>query len=495
MQPVSAAAPNLSQTEQLPAYDGSLVALPAWLRLLARCAHLFPPEVAFFLLTGAAAAGPKTAVLSVKQASMLSESLMGSLNYGVLNPPPIGDKFDNAYDTFQQLPNNPHGLAAAPTMSAALKEQFLIAPARILAVDLQLCNMLLALITASGRKRHYYVQAGSSGVKLLNILISDSKKGASAFTQSVENRDTKYFLKQALDMKLTCVSQEEFNHIRDLVEDYNGRLPSGEQMTSTQLCDHFLDLLSALCSDRLDSALATDMATNKVSYGDLPATLEAVDRVLTNLVADNRRKAAHAARAFQAAPPAEGANGTSNKRNGGRDPSRVRIPCPLCAKPGHIESQCFQNKNADEDTLRRAPRGTPAHAEWQRRKPSKAAASTTATHSLASSTTEIEELFASALANGGTTPITYGFDVPGRAALATAVDDPGWDRTPVLPTPSPSSPHAVPTTHHTRWIQENLVALAPSTIACSSAADVECEECEGPTNPPAKTDGSPVFCC
>ena len=261
MQPISATAPSDGQQEQLPAFDGSLVALPAWLRLLARSAHLFPPEVAFFLLTGAATAGPKTAVLSVKQAALLSGNLLGTLNYGVLSPPPIEDIFNSAYDTLQQLPNNPHDLAATPTMSAPLKEQFLIAPARILAVDLQLCNILLALITASGRKRHYHSLSSSSGVKLLNVLIADSKKGTSAFTQSVENRDTKYFLRQALGMRLTCLSQEEFNHIRDLVEDYNSRLPHNEQMTTTQLCDHFLELLSALASDRLDSALATDMAT------------------------------------------------------------------------------------------------------------------------------------------------------------------------------------------------------------------------------------------
>ena len=43
-----------------------------------------------------------------------------------------------------------------------------------------------------------------------------------------------------------------------------------------------------------------------------------------------------------------------------------------------------------------------------------AAPAPAATHSLASSAADIETLFASALANGGTTPIPYGFDVPGR---------------------------------------------------------------------------------
>ena len=105
LQPAAAAA--LSE-DKLPTYDGSLVALGAWLRLLSRSAHLLPAEIAFFLLTAATAAGPKTAVLSPKHAQLLSQGLVKAQNYGILHPPPVDDQFEAVYDSLQLLAENPH---------------------------------------------------------------------------------------------------------------------------------------------------------------------------------------------------------------------------------------------------------------------------------------------------------------------------------------------------------------------------------------------------
>ena len=84
------------------------------------------------------------------------------------------------------------------------------------------CNVLLSLITAPGRKQHYAQKAMNSGVKLLGIFIADSKKGTSMYSQSHENRSIKFYLRQALAMRLTCLSQEEFNHMRDLIDTRHG---------------------------------------------------------------------------------------------------------------------------------------------------------------------------------------------------------------------------------------------------------------------------------
>ena len=145
-----------STVEKMPTCDGSQIALASWLRELKRFEHLLPSDVAFWVVTGAcSASGGKTAVASVQHALLLHNDLLEACDFSIVNPPPNDNKYVDLYASMRAnggenspLPEN------ATTLSAALKDQYLIAPARLKQMDLQYRNIILALITSPGRKNH-----------------------------------------------------------------------------------------------------------------------------------------------------------------------------------------------------------------------------------------------------------------------------------------------------------------------------------------------------
>ena len=154
-----------------------------------------------------------------------------------------------------------------PTMVAAtVGAQFQVAPVRLLQLDLLYRNILLGLITSPGRKAHYAMLAGNSGVKLMRQLLTDKNSSLSAFIQDPHYAHLKARLRQVLGLKMSCLSQEEFNNIRDQIMEINIQLPESERMTEVQQCDHFRSLITDLNSVGLSIRLDNDLMINQVPY-------------------------------------------------------------------------------------------------------------------------------------------------------------------------------------------------------------------------------------
>ena len=64
---------------------------------------------------------------------------------------------------------------------------------------------------------------GPSGIALLAKLNEDSKLAESIYSQSPHSRQIKSQLAEAMRRKLTHLSLEEFDEIKDLIEDLNAR--------------------------------------------------------------------------------------------------------------------------------------------------------------------------------------------------------------------------------------------------------------------------------
>lgn len=65
--------------------------------------------------------------------------------------------------------------AILPATPPDVPDSHVIAPDRILLLDLKLRNIILGLITSRGRKRHYQNKT-NSGCALLRLMIEDSKR-------------------------------------------------------------------------------------------------------------------------------------------------------------------------------------------------------------------------------------------------------------------------------------------------------------------------------
>ena len=65
---------------------------------------------------------------------------------------------------------------------------------------------------------------GPSGIALLALLNSDAKLAESQYSQSPHSRQIKGQLAEAMRRKLTHLSLEEFDEIRDLIEELNSQL-------------------------------------------------------------------------------------------------------------------------------------------------------------------------------------------------------------------------------------------------------------------------------
>ena len=95
-----AAEPDQTESDNLPVFDGSQLAMAQWLRDLEAAQHLFDSDVTYFLVTATAVTSQcKTAVLSPEHSLLLTHgiTLDDNFNYSVLRPPPVKDAFRTRY--------------------------------------------------------------------------------------------------------------------------------------------------------------------------------------------------------------------------------------------------------------------------------------------------------------------------------------------------------------------------------------------------------------
>ena len=366
------AADTTEPESKLPLWDGThLTGLP-WLRELEACEHLFDADVAYYLRTAAVVtSAAKTAVSSLEHSALLSQDIIRKQNYSVTNPPP-DDNFKELYANIQakiaadEPPfTGPAIKTALPSKAAlvTLPDTHILSPDRIMLIDLKLRNAILALITSRGRKLHYQ-QLTQSGVTLLKQLLEDTKPSAGAYTQSPYILQLKAQLAQLQKVTLSCPSQIEFDQIRDSIDEVNCQLDEEDRMTSHQLCDHYISLISKLKSQPLWLALQVELRTAAVKYGDTASTLTCITRVLTTFIAHEQALADEASGQGGTGRALPGMD--TDHPPGGRDPIKTglgkkgppKTPCPICKKM-HWKNKCFQNVNADEDAKKLAVRIAP----------------------------------------------------------------------------------------------------------------------------------------
>ena len=354
-----------SETDQsLPLWNGTQIDAPDWLRELEAGEHLLDADVAFFLQTGCVVVGNgKTAVASYHQSALLQLDLISTQKYNVLNPPPVDLKFTKLYDDVRAevvKRGVTAEISAFPaTPSTALPDNHILAPDRIMQINLKLRNVILSLITSRGRKR-YYQDLTQSGTELLRHLIKDSKSVTNQFQQSPHTMQMKAKLQQLKNLTLSQPSQIEFDEIRDSIEEINEQLENKDRMTSNQLCDHYISLVTGLNSTPLWLALQMELRVAAVKYGDVTNTVQCITRVLTNFISHEL-----------AVAELSSANRNKNRAftagaNKNKDPSKTGLqrkgppttPCPFCKKM-HWGEQCFQNPNANDSTKKLALRIAP----------------------------------------------------------------------------------------------------------------------------------------
>ena len=151
-----------AEPQTLPVTDATQLDIPSWIRELASCTHLFDADVAYFIHTGCGLAQAKTAVISKEHSALLKNNFIQQERFGILNPPPVDDGFKQLYaSTRAKLLASASGTAGAmaaailPATPPDVPDSHVIAPDRILLLDLKLRNIILGLITSRGRKRHY----------------------------------------------------------------------------------------------------------------------------------------------------------------------------------------------------------------------------------------------------------------------------------------------------------------------------------------------------
>ena len=120
---------------QLPTCDGTQLDLGIWLRNLLNSQHLLPPEIAYFVITGALATKDhKTVVCSLQHGILLKSGYIHRQGFSVTNPPPIEDGFAALYAQAradgEAVPINP----TAPDLG----DGYPISTDRIKALDMKL---------------------------------------------------------------------------------------------------------------------------------------------------------------------------------------------------------------------------------------------------------------------------------------------------------------------------------------------------------------------
>ena len=180
-----------------------------FLRDLEGTQHLFDSDVSYFLVSASAiTTSCKTVVLSREHSRILDLGLIPKQNYSVLKPPPVDDRFvklyadlraDIAAGTITSLTAND-----LPATAPDPPDHHILAPDRIMQLDMKLRNNLLSLITARGRQRHYQ-ELTMSGCALLLQFAEDAKSAISAYVQSPHIRRLKAQLEEVKKLRMTCL--------------------------------------------------------------------------------------------------------------------------------------------------------------------------------------------------------------------------------------------------------------------------------------------------
>ena len=175
------------QSDSLPTFDGTQLDLGIWLRSLGNLQHLLPQDLVYFVITGAfAGRDHKTVVCSLHHGLLLQQGYIHLQGFSVVNPPPIADGFAALYAKARS-----EGVAVPTTPTAAdLPDRYPISPDRIKAVDLQLLNELLSLITSTGRRLEYARRATNSGIKLIELFHAEKNRGLTPYAESPYNHGT-----------------------------------------------------------------------------------------------------------------------------------------------------------------------------------------------------------------------------------------------------------------------------------------------------------------
>ena len=69
--------------------------------------------------------------------------------------------------------------------------------------------------------------------------------------------------------KLTHLSLEEFDEIKDLIEELNGQLIPDDQFSQRHRSEHYIKLINGLKSVGIKQALILDLRVNQIVHGDL----------------------------------------------------------------------------------------------------------------------------------------------------------------------------------------------------------------------------------
>ena len=130
----------------------------------------------YFVITGAyAGRDHKTVVCSLQHGLLLQQGYVHAQGFSVVNPPPVADGFAALYASARAA-----GVAVPINPTAAdLPDRYPISPDRIKAVDLQLLNELLTLITSAGRRMDYARRATNSGLRLIELFHQEKNRGVS----------------------------------------------------------------------------------------------------------------------------------------------------------------------------------------------------------------------------------------------------------------------------------------------------------------------------
>ena len=159
----------------LPCTNGSQLALYPWMRELDGNTECFEADEAFFLTTGSWVNNAGKAVYLTPQHAVLARGgFIAKEKYGIFKPLPR-DGFAALYGTSlvavaagEPIPNAA-ALGSLPSEPTAtdLTDNQIVAPDKLMMIDLKLKGTLLKLITSSGRRRHYMEAVGPSGTELL----------------------------------------------------------------------------------------------------------------------------------------------------------------------------------------------------------------------------------------------------------------------------------------------------------------------------------------
>ena len=137
---------NTVKIEELPTSPGAHLEFAQSQRDLLHYSYLFEADVAFFLASGSGVTNNgKTVVLNTEHGPLLGRKIIKAKIYNVLNPPRINDAFAALYA--QGAPAGTAKLPLATEAGFALSTDQILAPDRILQLDMKLRNVILGLIT------------------------------------------------------------------------------------------------------------------------------------------------------------------------------------------------------------------------------------------------------------------------------------------------------------------------------------------------------------